>query len=77
MNHQNRNAWIALMILTATTTYLANLKSAAYFIIGIAVIKIGLVSFQFMDLRNAHLFWKTAITGLILLFAVIIVFLLN
>lgn len=76
MQKLNRNTWILLITLTATTAILANVKLAAFFVIGIAVIKILLVAFQFMDLKNAHLFWGTILTSLILLFASIILILL-
>jgi Prokaryotic Cytochrome C oxidase subunit IV len=65
-NKKNTISLIVLLKLTLITAALASMKSATLLILIIAVIKFLLVAFQFMELKKAHLFWKAAITILIL-----------
>lgn len=54
---------IVLLVLTAVTAALS-LGHATWLagaILSIALLKMILVTFRFMDLRHAHLFWKSAI----------------
>jgi hypothetical protein len=77
MKINNRITWVVLILLTTTTALISEFKYAAYFIIGISVIKSMLVAFQFMELKYAHPFWKTALPLLILLLAIIILLILQ
>jgi len=58
------NTLIALIILTIITALVSNfveLKTGVFFILGLSVIKFLFVSFQFMELKKAHIFWKVLI----------------
>ena len=50
----------ALLVLTIVTAVVASSTHATFIVLGIACVKIFLVAFRFMDLRHAHLFWKSA-----------------
>jgi hypothetical protein len=68
--------YISLLLLTATTALIASSsivsKVVVFLILGISVLKIVLVAFQFMELKKANSFWKTSlISVLILILAVI------
>ncbi|UMB55393.1 cytochrome C oxidase subunit IV family protein [Lutibacter sp. A64] len=67
--------WVVLILLTITTALISNtalsIKSAALLILGIAVVKFYGVSFYFMEVRKAHLFWKIALLFCVLLFLII------
>ena len=56
---------ITLITLTLLTGWLStlglNYGSLAVVAIGLAVIKLFLVAFQFMELKHAHVFWKSAL----------------
>ncbi|UMB60404.1 cytochrome C oxidase subunit IV family protein [Lutibacter sp. A80] len=68
--------WFALILLTITTALISNftlnLKSTALLILGISVVKFLGVSFYFMELKKAHLFWKTTVLVFILFLAIIL-----
>ena len=57
--------WLVLIILTITTALVSNSAlstiQAAMLILGLSVIKFLGVSFYFMELRKAHIFWKASI----------------
>ncbi len=67
--------WVVLILLTITTALISNtalsIKSAALLILGIAVVKFYGVSFYFMEVRKAHLFWKITLLFCVLLFFII------
>ena len=52
---------IALLVLTAGTAIIAGASHGVAAILVLAMAKILLVTFRFMDLRHAHLFWKAAV----------------
>ena len=52
---------IMLLVLTAGTAILAGASHGVILLLILAMAKIFLVTFRFMDLRIAHLFWKTAV----------------
>lgn len=55
--------WIALMLLSASSFSVSGTArgiTAALIILGAAGVKAGLVGWQFMELRSAHLAWKLA-----------------
>ncbi len=62
------------MLLTISTALIAGKVMGVYFILLIAALKFLLVAFQFMELKKAHVFWKTTlvivlviITGIVLI----------
>jgi len=58
---------IFLTVIAAVTSNL-EIKHAALALIGFAIIKFIGVAFIFMDLREAHTFWKVAIIVFLLIF---------
>lgn len=55
--------WIALMLLSASSFSVsesARGATASVIILSVAGVKAGLVGWQFMELRTAHLAWKLA-----------------
>lgn len=67
--------WLVLIILTITTALVSNSAlstiQAAMLILGLSVIKFLGVSFYFMELRKAHIFWKASILFYVLIFFII------
>jgi len=67
--------WLVLIILTITTALVSNSAlstiQAAMLILGLSVIKFLGVSFYFMELRKAHVFWKVSVLFYVLLFFII------
>lgn len=60
-----------LILLTLTTAVVSNLmavsKVAVFIIMTISAIKFLLVSFQFMELKEAHSFWKFVLAFVLVL----------
>ncbi len=52
---------IALLALTGITALIAGTSHGVAMLLILAMAKILLVTFRFMDLRHAHLLWKTAV----------------
>jgi hypothetical protein len=67
----------SLLVITITTTYVANSFSVSAFIAPVimvlAAVKFLLVAFQFMELKKAHLFWKISLTITLGLLVVLII----
>jgi hypothetical protein len=67
--------WLVLIILTLTTALVSNSAlntiQAAMLILGLSIIKFLGVSFYFMELRKAHIFWKASILFYVLIFFII------
>jgi len=64
----NAWAWAAQLLLTVSgfsVSESAHGTTAAAFILGAAGLKSGLVGWQFMELRCAHLVWKLALFALL------------
>ncbi len=63
-----------LLLLTVAAVFASNtVESSSYLILtvlGLGVIKLLLVAFQFMELKKAHPFWKAAITVVVSLFLI-------
>ena len=60
--------WTALLLLSASSFSVsesADKNMAATLILGAAGLKSGLVGWQFMELRSAHLVWKLAFFALL------------
>ncbi|MDP3353978.1 MAG: cytochrome C oxidase subunit IV family protein [Flavobacteriaceae bacterium] len=69
--------WGFLILLTLIAAIVSNsfstLTIAVSLIVILSVIKFIGVSFYFMELKKAHVFWKTSILVYIILFSIIIV----
>ncbi len=64
---------LVLTVLTAITSmYYSDFKWAALLILGLSSIKFLLVSFQFMELKEAHAVWKTLVIGYLVVFITIV-----
>ena len=67
--------WLVLIILTISTALVSNstlsIANAAIIILGLSIIKFLGVSFYFMELKKAHVFWKAAIFAYVFLFFII------
>ncbi|PCH77999.1 MAG: hypothetical protein COB98_01730 [Flavobacteriaceae bacterium] len=70
--------WGLLMVLTFATAFVSGseISYAALLIIGIAVLKFVFVSFEFMELRKAHILWKYLVLGFLGIFSMLILFIL-
>ena len=64
--------WVVLILITIATATVSNstltIKQAVMLILGLSVIKFLGVSFYFMELRKAHLFWKIAVLFYVIVF---------
>lgn len=67
--------WVVLIILTITIALVSNSTlstiQATILILGLSVVKFLGVSFYFMELRKAHLFWKISILFFVTIFFII------
>lgn len=72
--------WVVLIILTITTALVSNSAlstvQAAILILGLSVVKFLGVSFYYMELRKAHVFWKTSVFTFVVLLTTILVLML-
>jgi len=70
--------WGLLMALTFITAFVSGseVNYAALIIIGIAVLKFIFVSFEFMELKKAHVLWKYLIIGFLGIFSSLVVLVL-
>lgn len=60
--------WAALLLLTVLGFFVSETghgATAAAFILGAAGVKSGLVGWQFMEMRSAHLVWRLALFSLL------------
>ena len=69
--------WVVLIMLTTTTALVSNFTlnktQAAILILGLSIFKFFGVSFYFMELRKAHIFWKTSVVIFVVLLATILI----
>jgi len=67
--------WTLLIVLTITSALVSkiNRKYIVFIILLFAVLKFIGITFQFMELKKAHSFWKVSIVVFLLLFTGIIV----
>ena len=74
MNKRTIIVWVLLLFLTVTVGIISSLPFtyAAIIILVVSVIKFIGVSFYFMELKKAHIFWKVSIVIYVLLFSTII-----
>ena len=70
--------WIILMVLTIVSAFVSesNMLYASIIIILLSVIKFLGVAFYFMDLKKAHVFWKSSVLIFVILFSVISIILI-
>ena len=68
--------WIVLIVLTISSALVSKLenKYVVFIILILAALKFFGIAFQFMEIKNAHVFWKTVIIGFIFLFGIGILF---
>lgn len=65
------SVWVSLLVLTLCSAAFANATSipfATQFILILAVVKFMIVTFYFMEMNKAHVFWKIFITCFLVLF---------
>ena len=74
MNRRIILVWVLLVLLTIAVGIISSLplSYAAVAILIISVIKFIGVSFYFMELKKAHIFWKISVLIYVLLFSTII-----
>jgi hypothetical protein len=69
--------WLVLILLTISTALVSNftinIATSAIIILVLSIVKFIGVSFYFMELRKAHVFWKASILFYVVLFFVIII----
>jgi len=65
--------WILIIIITILSALIANTDFvyAMEVVLVISMLKFIGISFYFMGLRNAHVFWKSSIVFFVLLFSII------
>ena len=70
-----------LLALTTTATIasktMQDSRYLVFTILGLGVVKLALVAFQFMELKKAHLFWKSSLTLVIGLFLIASCFIIH
>ncbi|WP_339895910.1 cytochrome C oxidase subunit IV family protein [uncultured Algibacter sp.] len=62
--------WIILLVLTITSALVSKLESkyVVFIILILSALKFFGIAFQFMEIKKAHVFWKTIIIGSVFLF---------
>ena len=67
--------WVILLVLTFTTALAGNIQSTyvVVVIMILATLKFLGVTFQFMELKKAHSFWKYLIVLYVILFTTLVV----
>ena len=65
--------WMVLIVLTIVSALVSesNLLYASVLVIVLSVVKFLGVSFYFMELRKAHIFWKSSVLIFVIIFSVI------
>ena len=64
--------WIILIVLTITSALVSKLDSkyVVLIILILSALKFFGIAFQFMEIKKAHLFWKTIIIWFVFLFGI-------
>ena len=64
--------WIILLVLTITSALVSKLESkyVVFIILILSALKFFGIAFQFMEIKKAHVFWKTIIIGFVFLFGI-------
>ena len=70
--------WMILMVLTIISAIISksNVLNASMLIVILSVVKFLGVSFYFMELRKAHVFWKSSVLIFVFIFSVISIILI-
>ena len=78
MNKSTTITWILLIILTIASALVSNIdgKYIVLLILFFAVLKFIGITFQFMEIKKAHVFWKVIILGFLVTLTLIIIALL-
>lgn len=78
MNKKNFLVWVVLIALTSMSYFSANsqwpAKTVVWSLLIATTIKFMGVGFQFMELKNAHIFWKVSFVTIFLLYFSIVLF---
>jgi Prokaryotic Cytochrome C oxidase subunit IV len=71
MKMNSKLTWIVLIILTIGSALISKLNSnyAVLTILVFSSLKFLGIAFEFMELKKAHLFWKTMVVGFLIIFA--------
>ncbi|MBK6275183.1 MAG: cytochrome C oxidase subunit IV family protein [Saprospirales bacterium] len=64
---KNKIVWIFLILFTLLTFFISEKNFALIAILIIAVLKLLMVAFQFMELKKAHFFWRITFSLLIMI----------
>ena len=72
MKNTSTLTWIILIVLTITSALVSKLESKYVLIVILilSALKFFGIAFQFMELKKAHVFWKTIIIGFVFLFGI-------
>ena len=77
MKKENIFTYIVLIVLTVFTAFFSNffsgLKIVSILILILSIFKFLLISFNFMELKKAHPFWKVLLITYLSVFTVIII----
>ncbi len=70
--------WVLLLVLTIFSTIVSesNMLYTSALIIVLSIVKFLGVSFYFMELRKAHIFWKSSVLIFVVLFSIIAIILI-
>lgn len=67
-----------LVLLTVATAFISSSMAISIvglgLIMGISAIKFLLVAYQFMEIRKAHIFWKTSLLSVLGLLLLVLIF---
>ena len=76
MKYSATITWIILIVLTITSAFVSKLESkfVVLIILILSALKFFGIAFQFMEIKKAHVFWKTIIIGFIFLFGIGLLF---
>ena len=72
-------AWFILIILTVASGWISKLENTyvVFLILLFSLLKFLCIAFQFMEMKRAHIFWKTMIVGFLFVFVASIVLVIN
>ncbi|WP_431135187.1 cytochrome C oxidase subunit IV family protein [Psychroserpens mesophilus] len=79
MNINTNLTWIALIVLTIVSALVSKLNSnyIMLIILILSSLKFLGIAFQFMELKKAHVFWKTTIVSFLIVFVTSIVWVVS
>ena len=64
--------WIILIVLTITSALASKFENVyvVFIILILSALKFIGIAFQFMEIKKAHVFWKTIIIGFVFVFGI-------